>query len=194
MVKNMSGLDNIPRPKVCDIYDQVPTGVDRMSEAAPHILAALGEEVADDSELTPYDQDNRIRKISRLLIEGGYVDFDDEDDKSANKMNDPKHTRFARQVLGLMAENPFLPGNVFAQERLATSEEKADEFLKYVANHGTDGYPGLYGITEMQGRNLRRSQQAYMLYGEDSPHALTPKDVAEIIEEIQAGSKEVADE
>ena len=68
MVKNMSGLDNIPRPKVCDIYDQVPTGVDRMSEAAPHILTALGEEVADDSDLTPAEHIDRIYKISRLRL------------------------------------------------------------------------------------------------------------------------------
>lgn len=199
MVKNMSRLDNIPRPKVCDIYDQVPTGVDRMSEAAPHILTALGEEVADDSDLTPAEHIDRIYKISRLLSERGYVDFDDGDNHITREReaHDPKHIRIARRVLGLMVEYPFLIESPFANETLDTPEKKADSFLASVANHLADDLPGVFGITGIQGQKLRYSQQTYMPWSwlyKNSPHALTPKDVAEIIEEIQAGSKEVADE
>ena len=35
-----------------------------MSEAAPHILAALGEEVADDSDLTTAEHIDRIIRLA----------------------------------------------------------------------------------------------------------------------------------
>ena len=158
-----------------DIYDRVPNGVRLMSEAVPHLLAILELEPSDESEgiesqRTAID----VRKISDTLAKQGYGNFEQ------TKEYDPKSIEIARHIAGLMIKYPFLWCSKRASEEGISNKELAEIFIEQSCNHFFDDLPGLYGITDLQGQQLRSSVQSF-----HDRDRLTPDDVEDLIREAR---------
>ena len=158
-----------------DIYNQVPRGVRLMSEAVPYLLAALELEPSDESEgiksqRTAID----VRKISDTLTEQGYGNFEQ------TKEYDPKSKEIARHIAGLMIKYPFLWCSKRASEEGISNEELAREFIGNADVCLYSNFSGLYGITNLQGQQLRGSIQS----SHDSSR-LTVDDIEDLIREAR---------
>ena len=156
-----------------EVYDQVPEGIRLMSEAVPYILREL--------DLTPCDESEGIestrividvQNISDTLTKRGYGNFEQTEEY------DPKSTEIAKHIIGLLVRYPFL-WHKKIDSRKASSEDLANIFTEQSCNHLFDDLPGLYGITDIQGQQIRRSVQK-SFYSDD---ALTTEEVKSLIEE-----------
>ena len=155
------------------IYNQVPEGVRLMSEAVPYLLAALKLEPSDESEgIESQRIAIDVRKISDTLTEQGYGNFEQAE------RYDPKSTEITRHIVGLMTEYPFLWCSKRASEEGISNEELAREFMGNADIRLYYNLSGLYGITNLQGQQLRGSVQSF----HDSSR-LTPDDVKDLIKE-----------
>lgn len=158
-----------------DIYNQVPKGIRLMSEAVPYLLTALGLEPSDESEgiksqRTAID----VRRISDTLTEQGYGNFEQTQEY------DPKSKEIARRIAGLMIKYPFLWCSKRASEEGISNEELAREFIGNADVCVYSSLPGLYGITDLQGQQLRSSVQSF-----HDRDRLTPDDVKDLIKEAR---------
>ena len=156
-----------------EIYDRVPNGVRLMSEAVPHLLAILELEPSDESEgiesqRTAID----VRKISDTLAKQGYGNFEQ------TKEYDPKSKEIARHIIELTTRYPFLGCSKKASEEGISNKELARELMGNADICLYSNFSGLYGITDLQGQQLRSSVQSY----HDSSR-LTVGDVEKLIEE-----------
>ena len=162
-----------------EIYDQVPEGVRLMSEAVPHLLAILELEPSDESAgIKSQRIAIDVRKISDTLTERGYGNF-----KQAERY-DPKSTEIARHIVGLMTEYPFLWCSKRASEEGISNEELAREFMDNADIRLYYSLSGLYGITDLQGQQLRSSVQSF-----HDRSRLTPDDVKKLIEEAKQAAE-----
>ena len=158
-----------------DIYNQVPRGVRLMSEAVPYLLAALELEPSDESEgIESQRTANDIWRIGDTLTKQGYGNFEQAE------RYDPKSTEIARYITGLMTEYPFLWCSKRASEEGISNEELAEVFIEQSCNHFFDDLPGLYGITYLQGQQLRGSVQSF-----HERDRLTLDDVKDLIREAR---------
>lgn len=163
------------RKNIGDIYDQVPRGVRLMSEAVPYLLTALGLEPSDESEgIESRRIANDTWRIGDTLTKQGYGNFEQAE------RYDPKSTEIARYIVGLMIEYPFLWCSKRASEEGISNKELAEVFIEQSCNHFFDDLPGLYGITNLQGQQLRGSVQSF----HDSSR-LTVGDVEDLIREAR---------
>lgn len=158
-----------------EIYDQVPEGVRLMSEAVPHLLAILELEPSDESEgiesqRTAID----VRKISDTLAKQGYGNFEQ------TKEYDPKSIEIARYIIDLTTRYPFLECSKKASEEGISNEELAREIMGNADIRLYSNLSGLYGITDLQGQQLRSSVQSF----HDSSR-LTVGDVEDLIREAR---------
>jgi hypothetical protein len=161
------------------IYNQVPEGVRLMSEAVPYLLAALKLEPSDESAgIKSQRIAIDVRKISDTLTERGYGNF-----KQAERY-DPKSTEIARHIVGLMTEYPFLWCSKRASEEGISNEELAREFMDNADIRLYYSLSGLYGITDLQGQQLRSSVQSF-----HDRSRLTPDDVKKLIEEAKQAAE-----
>ena len=158
-----------------EIYDQVPRGVRLMSEAVPHLLTALDLKPSDESEgIESQRIAIDIRRISDTLTEQGYGNFEQTQEY------DPKSKEIARHIAGLMIKYPFLWCSKRASEEGISNEELAREFMGNADIRLYSNLSGLYGITNLQGQQLRSSIQS----SHDSSR-LTVGDVKDLIREAR---------
>ena len=158
-----------------DIYNRVPRGVRLMSEAVPHLLTALGLEASDESEgIESQRIANDTWRIGDTLTKQGYGNFEQ------TKEYDPKSKEIARHIAGLMIKYPFLWCSKRASEEGISNKELAEIFIEQSCNHFFDDLPGLYGITDLQGQQLRSSVQS----SHDSSR-LTVDDIKDLIREAR---------
>lgn len=158
-----------------EIYNQVPRGVRLMSEAVSYLLAALELEPSDESEgIESQRIANDIWRIGDTLTQQGYGNFEQ------TERHDPKSTEIARYITGLMTEYPFLWCSKRASEEGISNEELAEVFIEQSCNHFFDDLPGLYGITNLQGQQLRGSVQSF-----HERDRLTVDDVKDLIREAR---------
>lgn len=159
-----------------EIYDQVvPKGIRLMSEAVPHLLTALKLEPSDKSEgiesqRTAID----VQKISDTLTEQGYGNFEQ------TKEYDPKSKEIAKHIIGLLVRYPFLWYSKTPSKEDVSIAKLAEIFEQQSCNHLFDDFSGLYGITNLQGQQLRGSIQS----SHDSSR-LTVGDVEDLIREAR---------
>lgn len=158
-----------------DIYNQVPRGVRLMSEAVPYLLAALELEPSDESEgiesqRTAID----VRKISDTLAKQGYGNFEQ------TKEYDPKSIEIARYIIDLTTRYPFLGCSKKASEEGISNEELAREIMGNADIRLYSSFSGLYGITNLQGQQLRSSVQSF-----HDRSRLTVGDVEDLIREAR---------
>jgi hypothetical protein len=160
---------------VREIYNQVPEGIRLMSEAVPYLLAILELKPSDESkgiesQRTAID----IRRISDTLTERGYGNFEQ------TKEYDPKSIEIARYIIDLTTRYPFLGCSKKASEEGISNKELAEELISNADTCLYSNFSGLYGITNLQGQQLRGSIQ--------SPHdssRLTVGDVEDLIREAR---------
>lgn len=143
------------RKDIREIYNQVPEGVRLMSEAVPHLLAILGLPASDKSEgiksrRTAID----VQRISDTLTEQGYGNFEQTEEY------DPKSTKIAKHIVELLIRYPFLWYSKTPSEEDISTVKLAEVFEQQSCNHLFDDRPGLYGITDLQGQQLRSSVQS----------------------------------
>ena len=167
------------RKDIREIYNQVPKGIRLMSEAVPHLLAILGLPASDKSEgiksrRTAID----IRRISDTLTEQGYGNFEQTEEY------DPKSTKIAKHIVELLIRYPFLWYSKTPSEEDISTVKLAEVFEQQSCNHLFDDRPGLYGITDLQGQQLRRSVQSF----HDSSR-LTVDDIEKLIEEAKQATE-----
>jgi len=167
------------RKDIREIYNQVPKGIRLMSEAVPHLLAILGLPASDKSEgiksrRTAVD----VQRISDTLTEQGYGNFEQTEEY------DPKSKEIARHIAGLMIKYPFLWCSKRASEEGISNEELAREFMGNADIRLYSNLSGLYGITDLQGQQLRRSVQSF----HDSSR-LTVDDIEKLIEEAKQATE-----
>ena len=151
-----NSTSEIGEKNIRDIYNQVPRGVRLMSEAVPYLLAALELEPSDESEgiesqRTAID----VRKISDTLAKQGYGNFEQ------TKEYDPKSIEIARCIIELTTRYPFLGCSKKASEEGIPDEELAREIMGNVDIRLYYSFSGLYGITDLQGQQLRSSVQSF---------------------------------
>ena len=163
------------RKDIREIYNQVPEGVRLMSEAVPHLLAILGLPAYDKSEgiksrITAID----VQRISDTLTEQGYGNFEQTEEY------DPKSTKIAKHIVELLIRYPFLWYSKTPSEEDISTVKLAEVFEQQSCNQLFDDRPGLYGITDLQGQQLRRSVQSF----HDSSR-LTVDDIEKLIEEAK---------
>lgn len=159
-----------------EIYDQVPEGVRLMSEAVPHLLAILELEPSDESEgiesqRTAID----VRKISDTLAKQGYGNSE-----QTKEYDDPKSIEIARYIIDLTTRYPFLGCSKKASEEGISNEELAREIMGNADIRLYSSFSGLYGITDLQGQQLRGSVQSF----HDSSR-LTVDDIEDLIREAR---------
>lgn len=163
------------RKNIRDIYNRVPRGVRLISEAVPHLLTALGLEPSDESEGI---ESRRIaidvQRISNTLTEQGYGNFEQ------TKEYDPKSTKIAKHIIDLLVRYPFLWYSKTPSKEDVSIAKLAEIFEQQSCNHLFDDLSGLYGITDLQGQQLRGSVQSF----HDSSR-LTPDDVKDLIREAR---------
>lgn len=158
-----------------DIYNQVPRGVRLMSEAVPYLLAALELKPSDESEgIESQRIANDIWRIGDTLTKQGYGNFEQ------TERHDPKSTEIARYITGLMTEYPFLWCSKRASEEGISNEELAREIMGNADIRLYYSFSGLYGITNLQGQQLRSSVQS----SHDSSR-LTVGDLEDLIREAR---------
>lgn len=146
-----------------------------MSEAVPHLLTALELKPSDESEgIESQRIAIDVRKISDTLTEQGYGNFEQ------TKEYDPKSKEIARHIAGLMIKYPFLWCSKRASEEGISNKELAEIFIEQSCNHFFDDLPGLYGITNLQGQQLRSSVQSF-----HDRSRLTVGDVEDLIREAR---------
>jgi hypothetical protein len=167
------------RKDIRDIYDQVPEGVRLMSEAVPHLLTILGLKASDESEgiksrRTAID----VQRISDTLTEQGYGNFEQTEEY------DPKSTKIAKHIVELLIRYPFLWYSKTPSEEDISTIKLAEIFEQQSCNHLFDDLPGLYGITDLQGQQLRGSVQSF----HDSSR-LTVDDIEKLIEEAKQATE-----
>ena len=167
------------RKDIREIYDQVPEGVRLMSEAVPYLLAILGLPASDKSEgiksrRTAID----VQRISDTLTEQGYGNFEQTEEY------DPKSTKIAKHIVELLIRYPFLWYSKTPSEEDISTVKLAEVFEQQSCNHLFDDRPGLYGITDLQGQQLRRSVQSF----HDSSR-LTVDDIEKLIEEAKQATE-----
>lgn len=139
-----------------EVYDQVPEGVRSMPEAVPYLLRELGLTPCDESEgIESHRVAIDVKNISNTLTERGYSNLEQ------TKEYDPKSTEIAKHVIGLLLEYPFLWYDRIASKKGASDKDQAEIFDQKSCNHQFDDLPGLYGITEEQGQQLRSSVQSF---------------------------------
>ena len=164
------------RKDIRDIHNQVPEGIRLISKAVPHLLTALGLGPSGESEgIESQRIANDTWRIGDTLTKQGYGNFEQAE------RYDPKSTEIARYIVGLMIEYPFLWCSRRASEEGISNKELAEVFIEQSCDHFFDDLPGLYGITDLQGQQLRSSVQ--------SPHdrsRLTVGDVEDLIREARA--------
>lgn len=158
-----------------EIYDRVPNGVRLMSEAVPHLLAILELEPSDESEgiesqRTAID----VRKISDTLAKQGYGNFEQ------TKEYDPKSKEIARHIIELTTRYPFLGCSKKASEEGISNKELARELMGNADICLYSNFSGLYGITDLQGQQLRSSVQSF-----HDRSRLTVGDVEDLIREAR---------
>ena len=119
-----------------------------------------------------------VQRISDTLIEQGYGNFEQTEEY------DPKSKEIARHIAGLMIKYPFLWCSKRASEEDISTVKLAEIFEQQSCNHLFDDQPGLYGITDLQGQQLRRIVQSF----HDSSR-LTVDDVEKLIEEAKQATK-----
>lgn len=159
-----------------DIYDRVPNGVRLMSEAVPHLLAILELEPSDESEgIESQRIAIDIRRISDTLTERGYGNFE-----QTKEYNDPKSKEIARHIIELTTRYPFLGCSKKASEEGIPDEELAREIMGNADIRLYYNLSGLYGITDLQGQQLRSSVQSF----HDSSR-LTVDDIKDLIREAR---------
>ena len=146
-----------------------------MSEAVPYFLTALGLEPSDESEgiesqRTAID----VRRISDTLAKQGYGNFEQ------TKEYDPKSIEIARYIIDLTTRYPFLGCSKKASEEGISNEELAREFIGNADVCLYYNLSGLYGITDLQGQQLRGSVQSF----HDSSR-LTVDDIEDLIREAR---------
>lgn len=112
------------------------------------------------------------------MIEQGYGNFEQTEEY------DPKSKEIARHIAGLMIKYPFLWCSKRASEEDISTVKLAEIFEQQSCNHLFDDQPGLYGITDLQGQQLRRIVQSF----HDSSR-LTVDDVEKLIEEAKQATK-----
>lgn len=162
-----------------DIYNQVPKGVRLMSEAVPRLLAELGLTPSDESEgIESQRIANDVRRISDTLTEQGYGNFEQTEEY------DPKSIEIAEHIISLLVRYPFLWCSKTLSEEGVSAGKLAEIFEQQSCNHLFDDRPGLYGITDLQRQQLRRSVQS----SHDSSR-LTVDDVEKLIEEAKQAIK-----
>lgn len=159
-----------------EIYNRVPNGVRLMSEAVPHLLAILELEPSDESEgiesqRTAID----VRKISDTLAKQGYGNFE-----QTKEYDDPKSIEIARYIIDLTTRYPFLGCSKKASEEGIPDEELAREIMGNADILLYYNLSGLYGITDLQGQQLRSSVQSF----HDSSR-LTVGDIEDLIREAR---------
>ena len=158
-----------------DIYNQVPKGIRLMSEAVPYLLAILGLKASDESEgiksqRTAID----VRRISDTLTKQGYGNFEQTEEC------DPKSIEIARYIIDLTTRYPFLGCSKKASEEGISNKELARELMGNVDTCLYSDFSGLYGITNLQGQQLRGSVQSF----HDSSR-LTVDDIEDLIREAR---------
>ena len=159
-----------------DIYNQVPRGVRLMSEAVPYLLAALELEPSDESEgIESQRIAIDVRRISDTLTERGYGNFE-----QTKECDDPKSKELARHIIELTTRYPFLGCSKKASEEGISNEELAREIMGNADIRLYSSFSGLYGITDLQGHQLRSSVQSF----HDSSR-LTVGDVEDLIREAR---------
>ena len=164
------------RKDIREVYNQVPKGIRLMSEAVPHLLAILGLPASDKSEgiksrRTAVD----VQRISDTLTEQGYGNFE-----QTKEYDDPKSKEIARHIIDLTTRYPFLGCSKKASEEGISNKELAEELISNADTCLYSNFSGLYGITNLQGQQLRGSIQ--------SPHdssRLTVGDVEDLIREAR---------
>ena len=157
------------------IYNQVSEGVRLMSEAVPYLLKALGLEPSDESEgIESQRIAIDVRKISDTLTEQGYGNFEQ------TKEYDPKSIEIARYIIDLTTRYPFLGCSKRASEEGIFNEELAREFMGNADIRLYYNLSGLYGITDLQGQQLRSSVQSF-----HDRSRLTVGDVEDLIREAR---------
>jgi len=158
-----------------EIYNQVPRGTRLMSEAVPYLLAILELKPSDESEgIEPQRTAIDVRKISDTLAKQGYGNFEQ------TKEYDPKSIEIARCIIDLTTRYPFLGCSKKASEEGISNEELAREIMGNADIRLYSSFSGLYGITDLQGQQLRSSVQ--------SPHdssRLTVGDIEDLIREAR---------
>jgi len=158
-----------------DIYNQVPRGVRLMSEAVPYLLAALELEPSDESEgIESQRIAIDVQRISDTLTEQGYGNFEQTEEY------DPKSTKIAKHIVELLIRYPFLWYSKTPSEEDISTVKLAEIFEQQSCNHLFDDLPGLYGITDLQGQQLRGSVQSF----HDSSR-LTVDDIEDLIREAR---------
>lgn len=167
------------RKDIREVYNQVPKGIRLMSEAVPHLLAILGLPASDKSEgiksrRTAVD----VQRISDTLTEQGYGNFEQTEEY------DPKSTKIAKHIVELLIRYPFLWYSKTPSEEDISTVKLAEVFEQQSCNHLFDDRPGLYGITDLQGQQLRRSVQSF----HDSSR-LTVDDIEKLIEEAKQATE-----
>lgn len=150
-----------------------------MSEAVPHLLTALGLAPSDESEgiesqRTAID----VRRISDTLTEQGYGNFEQTEEY------DPKSIEIAGHIISLLVRYPFLWCSKIVSEEGISNEELARELIGNVDTCLYSNFSGLYGITDLQGQQLRGSVQSFY----DSSR-LTLDDVEKLIEEAKQATE-----
>ncbi len=163
------------RKDIREVYNQVPKGIRLMSEAVPHLLAILGLPASDKSEgiksrRTAVD----VQRISDTLTEQGYGNFEQTEEY------DPKSTKIAKHIVELLIRYPFLWYSKTPSEEDISTVKLAEVFEQQSCNHLFDDRPGLYGITDLQGQQLRGSVQSF----HDSSR-LTVDDIEDLIREAR---------
>ena len=111
-------------------------------------------------------------KTTMLQTEGGYG-------TCANKL-----IEIAEHIISLLVRYPFLWCSKTLSEEGVSAGKLAEIFEQQSCNHLFDDRPGLYGITDLQGQQLRRSVQS----SHDSSR-LTVDDVEKLIEEAKQAIK-----
>ena len=158
-----------------DIYNQVPRGVRLMSEAVPYLLAALELEPSDESEgIESQRIAIDVQRISDTLTEQGYGNFEQTEEY------DPKSTKIAKHIVELLIRYPFLWYSKTPSKEDVSIAKLAEIFEQQSCNHLFDDFSGLYGITNLQGQQLRGSIQS----SHDSSR-LTVGDVEDLIREAR---------
>lgn len=141
----------------------------------PHLLAILGLPASDKSEgiksrRTAID----VQRISDTLTEQGYGNFEHTEEY------DPKSTKIAKHIVELLIRYPFLWYSKTPSEEDISTVKLAEVFEQQSCNHLFDDRPGLYGITDLQGQQLRGSVQSF----HDSSR-LTVDDIKDLIREAR---------
>lgn len=146
-----------------------------MSEAVPHLLKALELEPSDKSEgIESQRTANDTWRIGDTLTKQGYGNFEQAE------RYDPKSKEIARYIAGLMIKYPFLWCSKRASEEGISNEELAREFIGNADVCLYYNLSGLYGITGLQGQQLRSSVQSF-----HDRSRLTVGDVEDLIREAR---------